>query len=63
MLMALTDWGTLTYLQIQQYLEGPIGMALYEWKDGKIGNVCVQGGERFSSCRVRDGFAIFAAPH
>ena len=21
-------------------------MALYEWQDGKIGNVCVQGGAR-----------------
>ncbi len=31
-------------MQIQEHLEGPIGMALYEWKDGKIGNVCVQGG-------------------
>ena len=30
--------------QIQPYLEGPVGMALYEWQDGKIGNVCVQGG-------------------
>ena len=31
--------------QVQQYLEGPVGMALYEWKDGQLGNVCVQGGE------------------
>ncbi|KAK9915438.1 hypothetical protein WJX75_009193 [Coccomyxa subellipsoidea] len=31
---------------IQEHLEGPIGMALYEWKDGKIGNVCVQGGPK-----------------
>ncbi len=33
--------------QIQEHLEGPIGMALYEWKDGKIGTVCVQGGVHF----------------
>ncbi|KAK9841039.1 hypothetical protein WJX81_007213 [Elliptochloris bilobata] len=31
---------------IQPYLEGPVGMALYEWQDGKIGNVCVQGGPK-----------------
>ena len=31
-------------LQIQQHLEGPIGMALYEWQDGKIGMACVHGG-------------------
>ena len=32
-------------LQVQPFLEQPIGMALYEWKDGKIGAVCMQGGE------------------
>ena len=37
-------------MQIQEHLEGPIGMALYEWKDGKIGNVCVQGGELHLHC-------------
>lgn len=32
-------------VQIQEYLEGPVGLALYEWQDGKIGNCCVQGGK------------------
>ena len=31
--------------QVQQHLEGPIGMALYEWQDGKIGMACVHGGQ------------------
>ena len=31
-------------MQVREHLEGPIGMALYEWVDGKIGNACVQGG-------------------
>lgn len=31
-------------LQVQQHLEGPIGMALYEWQDGQIGMACVHGG-------------------
>lgn len=31
---------------VQEHLEGPIGMALYEWRDGKLGNVCVQGGPK-----------------
>lgn len=34
-----------TLVQIQEYLEGPVGLALYEWQDGKIGNCCVQGGK------------------
>ena len=33
-----------TCLQVQQHLEGPIGMALYEWQDGQIGMACVHGG-------------------
>ncbi|KAK9864744.1 hypothetical protein WJX84_005662 [Apatococcus fuscideae] len=32
--------------KVQPYLEQPIGMALYEWKDGKIGAVCIQGGPK-----------------
>ena len=36
-------------LQIQEYLEGPVGLALYEWQDGKIGNCCVQGGKSSAS--------------
>ena len=31
-------------MQVQQHLEGPIGMALYEWQDGQIGMSCVHGG-------------------
>lgn len=31
---------------VQELLDGPVGMALYEWQDGKIGNACVQGGPR-----------------
>lgn len=31
---------------VQELLERPVGMALYEWRDGKIGNACVQGGPR-----------------
>ncbi len=31
-------------MQVQQHLEGPIGMALYEWQDGQIGMACVHGG-------------------
>ena len=34
-----------SFLQMQSLLEGPIGMALYEWKDGKIGQQCIQGGK------------------
>ena len=36
---------TFSLLQVQQHLEGPIGMALYEWQDGKIGMACVHGGD------------------
>lgn len=31
---------------VQQHLEGPIGMALYEWQDGQIGMACVHGGPK-----------------
>ncbi len=31
--------------QVQPLLEQPIGMALYEYNNGKIGPSCVQGGE------------------
>lgn len=34
----------LACMQVQQHLEGPIGMALYEWQDGQIGMACVHGG-------------------
>ena len=34
-------------LQIQTHLEGPIGMALYEWKDGQLGAASIQGGAPF----------------
>ena len=30
-------------------------MALYEWQDGKIGNVCVQGGEHPICCLLLKG--------
>lgn len=36
-------------VQIQDLIEGPVGMALYEWKDGKIGQQCIQGGMHPSS--------------
>lgn len=32
-------------LQVQAFLEEPIGMCLYEWKDGQISHACVQGGD------------------
>ncbi len=35
-------------MQVQQHLEGPIGMALYEWQDGQIGMACVHGGDTLS---------------
>lgn len=34
----------MAFMQVQQHLEGPIGMALYEWQDGQIGMACVHGG-------------------
>ncbi len=34
-------------MQIQAHLEGPIGIALYEWKDGQIGAASIQGGKLF----------------
>lgn len=40
----ICDTNASANLQIQQHLEGPIGMALYEWQDGKIGMACVHGG-------------------
>lgn len=40
-------------LQIQPLLEEPVGMALYEWRDGQIGNVAVQGGtHQPAGCRT-----------
>lgn len=44
-LTCLTDKAE-NHAQVSTYLEGPIGMALYEWKDGKIGQQCIQGGEQ-----------------
>ena len=38
-------------LQIQTHLEGPIGIALYEWKDGQIGAASIQGGKLLLSPR------------
>lgn len=32
--------------QLLPLLEGPVGMALYEMKDGKLGAVAVQGGPK-----------------
>jgi hypothetical protein len=32
-------------LQVAPLLEKPVGMALYEWQDGQLGPVCLQGGE------------------
>lgn len=32
--------------KIQPWLEEPVGMALYEWRDGQLGNVAVQGGPK-----------------
>lgn len=39
----------LACMQVQQHLEGPIGMALYEWQDGQIGMACVHGGIHIAS--------------
>jgi hypothetical protein len=44
-------------MQVQQYLEGPIGMALYDWQDGKLGEVRMQGGERCQLLLMRLGNA------
>ena len=35
-------------LQVQDHLEGPVGMALYEWQNGQLGHACVHGGESVS---------------
>lgn len=32
--------------KVQPHLEGPVGMALYGWQDGKLSNVCLQGGPK-----------------
>uniref|UniRef100_A0A1D2A4Y7 ABM domain-containing protein n=2 Tax=Auxenochlorella protothecoides TaxID=3075 RepID=A0A1D2A4Y7_AUXPR len=32
--------------KVQPHLESPIGMALYEWNDGQLGAVCLQGGPK-----------------
>ena len=32
--------------KVQTLIDGPIGMALYEWKDGRLGPACTQGGPR-----------------
>lgn len=31
-------------MQVQKYLEKPVGMVLYEWRDGNLGAACIQGG-------------------
>ncbi len=31
---------------VQEYLEKPVGMVLYEWRDGHMGAACIQGGAR-----------------
>ena len=31
--------------QVQEHTERPVGMALYEMKNGQISNICIQGGE------------------
>jgi hypothetical protein len=41
-------------VQVQQHLEGPIGMALYEWQDGQIGMACVHGGNMLSQGFISD---------
>lgn len=46
-------------MQVQQHLEGPIGMALYEWQDGQIGMACVHGGKMPSYGSVTDD-ALYA---
>lgn len=32
--------------QVQEHMERPVGMALYEMKNGQISNICIQGGGR-----------------
>jgi hypothetical protein len=31
--------------QVQAHTEQPVGMALYEMKNGQISNICIQGGK------------------
>lgn len=31
--------------QVQEHTERPVGMALYEMKNGQISNICIQGGD------------------
>jgi hypothetical protein len=31
-------------MQVQQHIEGPIGIALYEWNNGQIGPPCLNEG-------------------
>lgn len=33
-------------LQQEKLLEGPVGMVLYEWRDGHLGPACAQGGPK-----------------
>eukprot|EP00891_Asterochloris_glomerata_P004779 jgi/Astpho2/4779/Aster-00323 len=32
--------------KVQDHLEGPVGMALYEWQNGQLGHACVHGGPK-----------------
>ncbi|GAB4816838.1 hypothetical protein N2152v2_003884 [Parachlorella kessleri] len=32
--------------KVQPLLEAPVGMALYEWRDGQLGNAAMQGGPK-----------------
>ena len=40
------------HAKVSPLLEQPVGMAMYEWKDGQLGAVCVQDGALL--------FALFA---
>lgn len=43
-------------LQVQEYTEQPVGMALYEMKNGQISNICIQGGEPCTAVSIEHCF-------
>ncbi len=54
---------SLDMVQVQPFLQQPIGMALYEWKDGKIGAVCMQGGEPCSCSLLSPSWVLALCDH
>ncbi len=39
-------------MQVVDLIQEPIGIALYEMKDGQISNVCIQGGLPVAAWRI-----------